>query len=114
MALSRCAVLRVPLPSDLFKSLIPLAFGFNSEEKYAVYLLDPTMPYATPGDQTLRATARDLAYHLFRDLRDPVDEFTDFGGGSIPTDQNYFSSRPTGSEIACVGSIPFPIGGILC
>ena len=65
------------------------------------------MPYATRGDQTLRATARDFAYYLLRDLRDPVDRFPDFGGGSIPTDQSYFSGRAAGSEIACVGSIPY-------
>ena len=64
------------------------------------------MPYATRGDQTLRATARDFAYYLLRDLRDPVDKFADFGGGSIPTDRSYFSGRAAGSEIACVGSIP--------
>ena len=28
-------------------------------------------------------------------------------GGSIPTDRSYFSSRAAGSEIACVGSIPY-------
>ena len=67
------------------------------------------MPYATRGDQTLRATARDFAYYLLRDLRDPVREFLHFGGGSIPTDRGYFSGRPAGSEIACV--VPFPMGG---
>ena len=61
------------------------------------------MPYATRGDQTLRATARNFAYYLLRDLRDPVREFLDFGGGSIPTDRGYFSSRAAGSEIVCVG-----------
>ena len=65
------------------------------------------MPYATRGDPTLRATARDFAYYLLRDLRDPVDEFPDFGGESIPTDRSYFSGRAAGSEIACVGSIPY-------
>ena len=64
------------------------------------------MPYAPRGAQTLRATARDFAYYLLRDLRHPVDGFPDFGGGSIPTDRSYFSSRAAGSEIACVGSIP--------
>ena len=61
------------------------------------------MPYATRGDQTLRATARDFAYYLLRDLRDPVDIFPDFGGGSSPTDRSYFSGRAAGSEMACVG-----------
>ena len=65
------------------------------------------MPYATRGDQTLRAKARVFAYYLLRDLRDPVDEFPDFGGGSIPTDHSYFSGCAAGSEIACVGSIPY-------
>ena len=65
------------------------------------------MPYATRGDQTLRATARHFAYYLSRDLRDPVREFLDFGGGSIPTDRSYFSGHATGSEIAYVGSIPY-------
>ena len=69
------------------------------------------MPYATRGDQTLCATARDFAYYLLRDLRDPVREFLNFGGGSIPTDRSYFSGRAAGSEIACVGSIP--MGGNL-
>ena len=64
------------------------------------------MPYATRGDQTLRATAHDFAYYLLRDLRDPVESFPDFVGGSIPTDGSYFSGRTAGSEIACVGSIP--------
>ena len=64
------------------------------------------MPYATRGDQTLRATARDFAYYLLRDLRDPVREFLSFGGGLIPTDRSYFSGRAAGSEIACVGLIP--------
>ena len=65
------------------------------------------MPYATRGDQTLRATARDLAYYLLRALRDPVGEFLHFGGGSIPIDRSYFSGRAAGSEVACVGSIPY-------
>ena len=65
------------------------------------------MHYATRGDQTLRATARDFAYYLLRDLRDPVDRFADFDRGSIPTDRSYFSGRAAGSEIACVGSIPY-------
>ena len=65
------------------------------------------MPYATRGDQTLRATARNFAYYLLRDLRDPVREFPNFGGGSIPTDLSYFSGRAAGSGIACVGSIPY-------
>ena len=64
------------------------------------------MPYATRGDQTLRATARDFANYLLRDLRDPVDAFSDCGGGSIPTDQSYFSGLAAGSEIASVGSNP--------
>ena len=70
------------------------------------------MPYATRGDQTLRATARDFAYYLLRDLRDPVDEFADFSGGSIPTEGSYFSGHAAGSEIACVGSIPM-VGNLL-
>ena len=65
------------------------------------------MPFATRGDQTLRATARDFAYYLLRDLRDPIDEYQNLGGGSIPTDQSYFSGRAAGCEIACVGSIPY-------
>ena len=69
------------------------------------------MPHATRRDQTLRATARDFAYYLLRDLRDPVCQFVYFGVGSIPTDRNYFSGNAAGSEIACVGSIP--MGGNL-
>ena len=65
------------------------------------------MPYASRGDRTLRATARDFAYYLLRDLRDPICEFLHFGGGSIPTDRSYFSGRAACSEIACVGSIPY-------
>ena len=65
------------------------------------------MPHATRRDQTLRATARDFAYYLLRDLRDPVRQFLYFCGGSIPTDRSYFSGRAAGSEIACVGSIPY-------
>ena len=48
-----------------------------------------------------------FAYYFLRDLRDPVREFLDFGGGWIPTGRSYFSGRAAGSEIACVGSIPF-------
>ena len=58
------------------------------------------MPYATRRDQTLRATARDFAYYLLRVLRDPVREFV--------TDWSYFSGCAAGTEIACVGSIPYP------
>ena len=65
------------------------------------------MPYATRGDQTLRATARDFAYYLLRDLRDPVRGFLHLGGGSIPTYWSYFSGRAAGPEIACVGSNPY-------
>ena len=65
------------------------------------------MPHATRRDQTLRATARDFAYYLLRDLRDPVCQFVDFGGGSSPTDRSCFSGRAAGSEIVCVGSIPY-------
>ena len=65
------------------------------------------MPYATRRDQTLRATAHDFSYYLLRDLRDPVDRFPDFGGGPILTDRSYFSGRAAGSEMACVGSIPY-------
>ena len=64
------------------------------------------MPHATRRDQTLRATARDFAYYLLRDLRDPVRQFVYFGGGSIPTDRSYFSGRAAGSQIARLGSIP--------
>ena len=64
------------------------------------------MPHATRRDQTLRATARDFAYYLLRDLRDPVRQFLDIGGGSIPTDRSYFSGCAAGSETACEGSIP--------
>ena len=64
------------------------------------------MPHATRRDQTLRATARDFAYYLLRDLRDPVRSFVDIGGGSIPTNRSYLSGRAAGSEIACVGSVP--------
>ena len=71
------------------------------------------MPYATRRDQTLRATARDFVYYLLRDLRDPVDEFVDFGGGSIPTNRSYFSGRAAGSEIVCVGSIPYRRDSVL-
>ena len=65
------------------------------------------MPYATRGDQTLRPTARNFASYLLRDLRDLVDRYPNWGGGSIPTDRSYFSGRAAGSEIACVGSIPY-------
>ena len=43
------------------------------------------MPFATRGDQTLRATACDSAYYLLRDLHDWIIEFPDFDGASIPT-----------------------------
>ena len=33
------------------------------------------MPYVTRGDQTLRATARDFAYNLLRDLQDLLLNF---------------------------------------
>ena len=62
------------------------------------------MPYATHGEQTLRATARNSAYYLLRDLRDPVNAFADVGGGFIPSDRGYFSGRAAGSEIASGGS----------
>ena len=65
------------------------------------------MPYATCGDQTLLTTARHFAYYSLRDRRDSVHEFLRFGGGSIPTDGSYFSGGAAGSEIACVGSIPY-------
>ena len=65
------------------------------------------MPHATRRDQTLRAATRDFAYYLLRDLRDPVCQFLYSGGGSIPTDWSNFSGRAAGSEIACVGSIPY-------
>ena len=65
------------------------------------------MPHATRRDQTLRATARDFAYYLLRDLRDPVCQFLYIGSGSIPTDRGYFSGCAAGSETACVGSIPY-------
>ena len=79
----------------------------NLQEKNQFYLLDPTMPFATRGDQTLRATARDSAHYLLRHIRDPVDEFPDLGCGSIPTDRDYFSGRAPGSQIASVGSSPY-------
>ena len=65
------------------------------------------MPHATRRDKTLRATARDFANYLLRDLRHPVCQFVYIGGGSIPIDRSYFSGRAAGSEIACVGSIPY-------
>ena len=65
------------------------------------------MPHATRRDQTLRATARDFAYYLMRDLRDPVRQFLYSGGGSDPTNRSYFSGRAAGYEIACVDSIPY-------
>ena len=65
------------------------------------------MPYATLGDPTLRATARDFAYYLLPDPRDPVAIFLNFGGGSIPIDRSYFSGRAAGSEIASGGSNPY-------
>ena len=58
------------------------------------------MPHATRRDQTLRATARDFAYYLLRDLRDPVCQFLCSGGGSSPTDRSYFSGRAAGPEMA--------------
>ena len=69
-------------------------------------MLDPTMPVGTCGNQTLRATARDSTYYLLQDLRDPVNEFPDFGGGLIPTDQGYFSGCAAGSQIGSVRSNP--------
>ena len=72
------------------------------------------MPHATRRDQTLRATARDFAYYLLRDLRDPVRQFVYFGGDSIPTDRSYFSGRAAGSENACVGSMPYGRGLLTC
>ena len=65
------------------------------------------MPHATRRDQTLRATARDFAYYLLRDLRDPVRQFLYSDGGSIPTARIYPSGRAAGSETAYVGSIPY-------
>ena len=65
------------------------------------------MAYATHEDKTLRATARDSAYYLLRDLRDSVALFLDFGCGSIPTDLGYFSGRAAGSQIASGGSNPY-------
>ena len=65
------------------------------------------MPHATRRDQTLRATARDFAYYLLRDLRVPVCQFLYFGGGSMPADRSYSSGRAAGYETACVGSIPY-------
>ena len=37
----------------------------------------------------------------------PFRQFMYIGGGSIPTDRSYSSGRAAGSEIACVGSIPY-------
>ena len=71
------------------------------------------MPYSTCGDQTLRATARDFAYYLLQNLRDPMDDFQDFGGGSSPTDRSYFSGRAAGSQIACGGSNPYRRDSVL-
>ena len=68
------------------------------------------MPHATRRDQTLRATARDFAYYLLRDLRDPVRQFVYIGSGSIATDRSYSRGCAAGSEIACVGSIPYGRG----
>ena len=72
------------------------------------------MPHATRRDQTLRVTARDFAYYLLRDLRDPVCQFVYSGGDSIPSDRSYFSGRAAGSEIACVGSIPYGRDPLTC
>ena len=83
-----------------------VAFSCYSEEKYHFHLLDPTVPYAIRGDQTLPVTARYFAHYLLQHLRDPVAAFRDFGGGSIPTDQSSFSGRAAGSEIASGGSNP--------
>ena len=58
------------------------------------------MPHATRRDQTLRATARNFAYYLLRDLRDPDRQFLDSGGGSNPTDRSYSSGHAAGSEVA--------------
>ena len=69
------------------------------------------MPHATRRDQTLRAAARDFAYYLLRDLRDPVRQFVYSGGGSIP---------PIGATSAAVRPAPrlltqvrFPLEGNL-
>ena len=76
-------------------------------------LLDPTIPYATRGDQTLRASARDFAYYFLREIRDPVAQFSDFGGGWIPTDLSYFSGFAAGSEIASGGWNPYERDSVL-
>ena len=65
------------------------------------------MPHAARRDQTLRATARDFAYYLLRDLRDAVLQFMYISGSWVPTDGSYFSGRAAGSEIACVGLNPY-------
>ena len=62
------------------------------------------MPFATRGDGTLRATARDFAYYFLRDLPVPVIEFPNFDGGAIPTDRGSFSGCAAGSQIASGGS----------
>ena len=64
------------------------------------------MPFATRGDQTLRATARNFANYLLRDLRDSADDFRHFGGGSIPTDREYFSGRAADAQMVSTGSNP--------
>ena len=43
---------------------------------------------ATRGDTTLRAVACNSSYYLLQELQDPVIEFPDFDGGSIPTDRS--------------------------
>ena len=65
------------------------------------------MPYATRGDQTLRATGRDFAYYLLRDLRDTVAKCANFGGGWIRISRSYFSGRAASSIIASGGPNPY-------
>ena len=64
------------------------------------------MPYATRGDQTLRATGRVFPCYFLRDVRDPVSDFPDFGGGLIPTDWSFFGGHAAGSEMASRSSNP--------
>ena len=62
------------------------------------------MPFATRGNQNIRETAQNCAYYLLQDLRHPVNEFQDFGGGLIPNAQGYFSGCAAELPIVSVGS----------
>ena len=65
------------------------------------------MPHATRRDQTLRATARDFASYLLRDLRDPVCQFVYFGGGSTPPIAATLAAVRPAPRLPGVGSIPY-------